>query len=158
MCRIKTPRVARLVALWLDAPSTAPEDVSAVSAVACLYREWRIAGRELERLARALTRRHFHEGLRSLEQGCTSIRIAGGLVELVEREYAAGPAGRLRRDLLAEIRPWLAAARHELPAAAAHLCTLVADPAGRDRVTAALRQLDEELAAEQGAPRRRTGS
>lgn len=131
MNRIKAPRLARLVGLWLDALSTAPEDVSALSAAVCLYREWRIAGRELERLARALTRRHFHEGLRSLEQGCTSIRIAGGLVELVEREHAAGPAGRLRRVLLAEIRPWLEAARYEL---------------------------DEELAAEHAAPRGRTGS
>ncbi len=155
MCRIKSPRLPRLVALWLDEPSTVLEDVSAVSAVVCLYREWRIAGRELERLARALTRRRPHEGLRSLEQGCTSIRIAGGLVELVEREYAAGPVGRLRRDLLAEIRPWLAEAQRELPAAATHLCTLIADAAGRDRVTAALRQLGEELAAEQAVPRRR---
>ncbi len=151
-------RLDRLVALWLDEPSTAQEDVSAVAAVVSLYREWRIAGRELERLARALTRRHFHEGLRSLDQGCTSVRIAGGLVELVEREYAAGPAGRLRRDLLAEIRPWLEAARRELPAAAAHLCTLASDAAGREQTAAALRQLDEELAAEHEAPRRLTGS
>jgi len=158
MCRIKTPRLARRVASWFDAPAAAPEDVSAVSAVVSLYREWWIAGRELERLSRALTQRRFPEGLRSLEQGCTSIRITRGLVELVEREYTAGPAGQLRRDLLAEIRPWLEAARRELPAAATHLCTLGADAAGRDRVIAALRQLDEELAVEQSAPTRRMES
>lgn len=150
MCRIKSPRLARLVGLWLDEPSTAPEAVSAVPAIACLYREWQIAGRELERLARALTRRRTDNGLRSLEQACTSIRIAGGLLEIVEREHAAGRVGRMRTDLLAEIRPWLATARHELPAAAAHLCTLVADAAGRDRVTAALRLLEEEPAARAG--------
>ena len=147
MCRIPSPRLARLVGRWLEEPSAAPEDVSAVSAVVCLYREWQIAGRELERLSRALTRRRPDSGLRSIEQACTSIRIASGLVEMVEREHAAGRVDRLRTDLLAEVRPWLAAARHELPAAATHLCTLVADAAGRDRVTAALRLLDEEHAA-----------
>src|SRR6185436_7361368 len=136
MWRFQTPRAARLLARWLDPPGTAPEDVSAVSVLVCLYREWQIAGRELERLARALTRRRFSEGLQSLERGCTSIRIAGGLVELVERGRVAGPAGQLRSALLVEIRPWLEAARRELPVAATHLCTLAADAARRDQVAA----------------------
>jgi hypothetical protein len=137
-------------------------DVTAVSAVACLYREWRVAGRELERLARGLTRRQLHEGLRALERACVSLRITEGLVELVAREHAAEPgaADLLRRELLAEIGPWLEAARRELPAAATMLCSFVTDAASGDAAAAALRQLEELLAGVPGSgpPKRSPGS
>jgi hypothetical protein len=120
--------------------------VSAASAVACLYRHWRTAGAELERLAQGLTRRRFDEGLQALERACASIRVADELVEVIELaswEHASGPAtaNQLRRELLAEIVPWLEAARRELPAAASTLCSFATDLASREAALAALRQL-----------------
>jgi hypothetical protein len=155
-------RVDRLGALCLDEVAAAQRSVLEISEVACLYREWRVAGRELERLARALTRRHLYEGLRALERACVSLRITDELAELIDREHAGelAAADGLRRELLAEIRPWLAAARRELPAAAALLCTLVVDTASGDAAAPALRLLDELLdrAPALGPPKRRAGS
>ena len=138
-------RLERLGAWGLD--EIARSGVTAISAVTCLYREWRIAGREVERLSRALTRRHFYEGLRALDQACVSLRYLGELFELVARQEASEEVATnvLRRELLAEILPWLDAARQELPAAAAFLCTLITNTAERDAAAAALRKLDEML-------------
>lgn len=146
-------RLERLGAWGLD--EIARSGVTTISAVACLYREWRIAGREVERLSRALTRRHFYEGLRALDQACVSLRYLGEMFEMVARQDAVeeAAANTLRRELLAEILPWLEAARQELPAAAAFLCTLITDTASRDAAAAALRKLDEML-AEAGVSRR----
>ncbi len=141
---------------------TARRDVSALSAVTCLYREWRVMGRELERLSQCLARGHFHEGLRALERACLSLRVAEGLVEVVARDQSADlvAASLLRRELLAEVRPWLEAARRELPSAAATLCKLAPDPASAQAVVAALRQLDEPAEGEpdEELPKRSTGS
>ncbi len=143
-------------------PPAARRSVSAISAVTSLYREWRVVGRELERLARCLTRRHFHEGLRSLERACISLRITEGLVEVVAREQATDfvAANLLRRELLAEIRPWIEAARRELPSAASTLCGFASDPVSAQAAAAALRQLDELLdgVPVEELPKRSTGS
>ena len=95
---------------WGREPVAAKPEVSTASAIACLYRHWRNAGSELERLACWLTRGRFTEGLRSLERACASIRVADELVEVIELaswEHASGPsaANQLRRELLAEIPP-----------------------------------------------------
>lgn len=145
--------------LWhTPEPPPARTEVSAASAISCLYRHWRIAGAELERLARGLNRQRFDESLRSLERACASVRIAGELVEVIERVQSEHSgftmAEGLRRDLLAEILPWLEAARKELPAATSILCSVAPTAASRDAALAALGQLDGTR-----APRRqRTGS
>jgi hypothetical protein len=131
---------------WGREPAAAKPEVSAASAIACLYRHWQTAGLELERLSRGLTHRRFDEGLRSLERACASVRIADELVEVIELaswEHASGPsaANQLRRELLAEVMPWLEAARRELPAAASLLCGMASDMASREAALAALRQL-----------------
>jgi hypothetical protein len=155
-------RADRLRAWLSSGPPTSQRGVSTVSAVTCLYREWRVMGRELERLSQCLTRGHFHEGLRALERACSSLRIAEGLVEVVARDQNADlvAASLLRRELLAEIRPWIEAARRELPSAAATLCKLAPDPASAQAVVAALRQLEEPLDGDPAGelPKRRTGS
>lgn len=155
-------RADRLRSWLFNGPLTARRDVSAVSAVTCLYREWRVVGRELERLSQCLIRQHFHVGLRALEHACLSLRVTEGLVEVVAREQNADlvAASLLRRELLGEIRPWIEAARRELPSAAATLCKLAPDPASAQAVVAALRQLDEPPDGEpaEELPRRRTGS
>lgn len=136
----------RLRAWGREEPAASKTEVSAASAIACLYRHWRNAGVELERLAQGLTRRRFREGLHALERACASVRIADELVEVIELaswEHASGPAAanQLRRELLAEILPWLEAARRELPAAASLLCAMAHDGASREATLAALRQL-----------------
>jgi hypothetical protein len=119
--------------------------ISPASAVASLYRHWRHAGRELELLAHALTHRRFQAGLQTLQRACALVRIADELVEVIERvSYERGgpeTAEQLRRDLLAEILPWLEAARRELPAAATLLCGMATDAASREAAIAALKQL-----------------
>jgi hypothetical protein len=153
-------RLDRLRALFLHDPAAERRSVSAISVVACLYREWRVAGRELERLGRALLRRHFYGGLQALERACASVRVAEELVVLVERQTASDQveANLLRRELLEEVRPWLEAARRELPAAADALCSFVYDAKSREAVDAAMRLLDEPLDDAQARPRRNTAS
>jgi hypothetical protein len=150
----------RLRAWYRDEPRAAPASISPASAVASLYRHWRHAGRELELLAQALTHQQFQAGLQTLERACALVRIADELVEVIERiSYERdGPetAEQLRRDLLAEILPWLEAARQELPAAATVLCTLASDAASRDAALAALKQLVR--APRPWLSRQRTGS
>ena len=135
----------RLRAWYRDEPPAAPVSVSPASAVASLYRHWRHAGRELELLADAITNQQFQAGLRNLERACALIRVADELVEVIERvSYERGgpeTAEQLRRELLAEILPWLETARQELPAAASVLCAMATDAASRDAPLAALKQL-----------------
>ncbi|HWO19707.1 MAG TPA: hypothetical protein VNO30_13070 [Kofleriaceae bacterium] len=136
----------------------------AASATVSLYRHWVNAGRELERLSRCITHRRFDEGLRSLKRACAWIRIAEELVALIAPNPAdqAGvhsSAELLRRHLLMEVRPWLEAAREELPAAAMTLCAFVEDdPDAQAAVAAALRQLDEEHVAAPDPAKRKAGS
>jgi len=139
-------RLDRLRASYLDEPPAPGPDISPASAVACLYRHWRYAGREMEILAHGITHGQFYPALRALERACALVRIADELVEVIDRascEPARGvdTADRLRRELLAEILPWLAAARRELPAAATVLCSQATDAASREEAIAALRQL-----------------
>jgi hypothetical protein len=135
----------------------------AAAATMSLYRHWVNAGRELERLSRCLTRRHFEEGLRTLERACASIRVAEELVALIapnpaDRTGVHSAAELLRRQLLAEVRPWLEAARRELPIAAMTLCTYVEDPGAQAAVAAALRQLDDQHVAAPDPAKRKAGS
>ena len=139
-------RLDRLRALYRNDPPASPPSMSAVAAVTSLYRHWRYAGRELELLAHGLTHRRFHAALRALERACALVRIADELVEVIERasydrDGGLDTADKLRRDLLAEILPWLEAARRELPAAATVLCSAAADATPREAALAALRQL-----------------
>lgn len=124
----------------------ATPEISAAAAIACLYRHWRIAGAELERLASGITRQRFHESLRALERACASVRIADEIAELIaqlawEQASCTSAASRLRRDLLAEILPWIEAARRELPGAASMLYVMASDMDSREAALAALRQL-----------------
>jgi len=151
-------RVDRLGASHFNEPSAARSSVSAASAISCLYRHWRTAGLELERLARELTRKRFEEALGALERACISVRIAGDLVGVIERvpcEHSGFTQARdLRMALVAEVIPWLEEARRELPAAASVLCSAAADEAAREAVYAAMRQLDGAPAPSQ----QKTGS
>ncbi len=165
MSRVERPRSRRPGAQ----PGSRPE-LSVASAMTSLYRHWVHAGRELERLSSCITRQRFDDGLRTLERACALIRVADELVELVAPGAPSagehigvhigvlGEAELLRRDLLAEVLPWLEEARRELPAAAMTLCTFVDDPQAEAAVMAAVRQLDELCVAAPDPARRRTGS
>jgi hypothetical protein len=111
-----------------DAPR--PDDdarrrTSAVAAIASLYCQWRIMGRELERLARDLWCHDFDDGFRALDRVCVSLLVTEELMELVSSELAGGlpVAAQLRATLFEELVPWLEEVRHELPSAATLMCS-----------------------------------
>ena len=136
----------RLRAWVRRAPVAAKADVSAASAIACLYRHWWNASDEMVRLSHDLTHQRFEDGLHALERACACVRIADELIEVIVQatpEDASGSsaAPQLRRELLEEVLPWLEAARFHLPSAAAMLCELARDEASREATRAALRQL-----------------
>jgi hypothetical protein len=101
-------------------PDAARRRTTAIAAIACLYRQWRIAGRELERLARDLTCYDFDDGFRALDRVCAALQVTDALIDLVAGELAGelALARRLRREMFAELLPWLEAVRRELPGAA----------------------------------------
>src|SRR5262245_41677730 len=101
-------------------PDPARRRVAAVAAVAGLYRQWRVTGRELERLARDLALHDFDDGHRALDRVCTALLVTDELMALVARELAGGIAlaARLHIELFEELVPWLEEVRNELPSAA----------------------------------------
>jgi hypothetical protein len=143
-------------------PAAAKPDVPVASAIACLYRHWCTAGDELVRLSRGLSHQRFEDGLRALERACACVRIADELVEVIALatpEHASEPsaANKLRRELLAEILPWLETARSQLSGATSMLCEIAKDAASREAVLAALRQLVHVQVPQPQPQRRKAG-
>lgn len=127
-------------------PAATRPEVPAAAAIAGLYSYWQTAGNELELLASRITRRRVDEALRSLERACASVRITDEMLELLDLTSWGATAGssvarHLRLRLLAEILPWLEAARRELSAAASTLCDMASDADSHETALAALRQL-----------------
>lgn len=125
-----------------DAPR--PDDdarrrTSAVAAIASLYRQWRIMGRELERLARDLSCHDFDDGFRALDRVCVSLLVTEELMDLVSSELAGGLAiaAELRLALFEELEPWLDEVRLELPSAATLMCSFTSAAAVWREVTVA---------------------
>lgn len=116
-----------------DPPSLGPQDAArrrlfVISVTVSLYRQWRITGRELERLARDLTHHDYDDGHRALDRVCVSLLVTDELIELLARELGGerAPTTQLGGELFAEMVPWLEAVRNELPSAALLLCSFTA--------------------------------
>lgn len=107
-----------------------PPRVSALAAIASLYCQWRVAGRELERLARDLTCHDPVDGFRALDRVSTALLVTDELIAIAARAITggSGPAEELGAELFEVLGPWLAAVRRELPDAATLLYTYVTAP------------------------------
>lgn len=109
--------------------------LSLVSAIACLYTTWRLAGLECERVSAHLRHGRFERGLTALERACTLVVIADALVDVVGQQSPGAPLAIVCRRLLAHIEHWLEEARRELPMAASYLCNTAIGADGELRAT-----------------------
>lgn len=101
--------------------------ISIISAIACLYTTWRLAGLECERASTHLRHGRQRQSLASFERACILVMLTDTLVDVVSRHDSYGPLATTRRQMLAVIERWLEEARRELPRAADCLRNWAAD-------------------------------
>jgi len=123
--------------LFLRQPESAFK-ISLISATACLYTTWHLAGLECERASAHLRRGRWKQSLVSFERACILVMLTDTLLDVVSQHSSHGPLAATRRRLLVAIEHWLEEARQELPTVASHLCDLAV---GDERLNASIMRL-----------------
>jgi hypothetical protein len=111
---------------------------SLISATACLYTTWHLAGLECERASAHLRHGRWKQSLVSFERACILVMLTDTLVDVVSQHSSHGPLIATRRRLLAAIEHWLEEAQRELPRVASYLCDLAI---GDEKLNASIMRL-----------------
>lgn len=113
--------------------------IAFISATACLFTTWHLAGLECVRLSTHLRHRRFDQSLASFERACILVMITDTLIDEVRLHSSDAPLAAVRKQLLAAIVHWLEEARRELPKVASCLGNAIT---GDKEVSARLEELN----------------